>query len=59
MGFEKLRTSLWMEGQALKETNNKANSVGTGELKVGRWGELTVDFDDFLQQNCDGANTVP
>ncbi len=37
MGFEEFRTCLWVEGQTLKETDDEANSVGTGEFQIGRW----------------------
>lgn len=48
-----------MQSQALKKTNNETNSVGAGEFKIGWRRKLTVDLNDLLQQDCDGAYTVP
>lgn len=48
-----------MKSQTLKKADNETDSVRTGEFEVGRWWELTVDFDDFLEKYGDGTNAVP
>lgn len=48
-----------MQSQTLKKADDETNPVGAGEFKIGWWWELSVDLNDFLEENGDGANAVP
>lgn len=59
MGLQKFWSGLRMQGQALEQSYNKTDSVGTGELQIGWRRELTVNLNNLLEQDRDSSNTVP
>ena len=48
-----------MQREALQQPHNQTNPIGTGKLQVGRRTQLTINLNDFLEQNGNGPHTVP
>jgi hypothetical protein len=59
VGLEELLAGLGVEGEALEESDDETDAVGTGEFEVGRGRQLRVDLDYFLEEDGDGAYGVP
>ena len=59
MCLEELLSGQWVQGQALEQSNHKADAIGAGEFEVGRWGKFQIYFDYFLEQNGDGPYRIP
>jgi|JI10StandDraft_1071094.scaffolds.fasta_scaffold942613_1 hypothetical protein len=59
MSLQEFLSGLGVESQTLKKSNHETNAVRASEFEVGGRREFRIYFDDFLEEDGDGAYRMP